>query len=946
MPLVSPGVQVTVTDESFFSSAGPGTVPLIFIASKQDKLTSDGSSTALGTTAANADSLYLISSQRELLQTFGDPDFNEIGGLAQNGSPLNEYGLLAAYSYLGLANRAYVIRADIDLNELDPASVAPTSAPADNTYWNNTNNLTAGLFRWSSGSTWVATTTTTIIGDESGSAAALITPAQAEPSSGFVDGDHIINLDNLGNVQYMHRTAGVWQKAGTDTARGTTDFQWAPHTFVPTLRSDNIASLVAGDLWLKTTTPNSGLDLDLSFYDSSLGQFVSLGDVTISDTHSAYYSLAGGGSTHTNPAAGTVVGFVDSQDYYAGTPNTSAPTPQGINNTEGSHADLVLEIHNGGTTVVLTGATPVSLPTTDAPSTFTLNGTATGDLDAATTIDALVILLNGDGALTSEGVVASKSATDQLILTAVDGRDIVISATTTSVPAALGIINGTTSNFAAITLYEVGATAPAGAVTDGTYWYDPSFIVDILENTGAGVWDDFAGTISVQSDEPTSPISGDLWVETDQTSYPVIYRYTTEWVLVDNTDQTTPLGIVFGDARPAPVAADTTGTGINNGDGGTDPDLDADRPDPLLYPGGTLLFNTRYSGRNVKVWTENATTDDLANVNVVDRWVSASGNNVDGSLISGSDAQQAVVANAIGAVMTANQQVRDDTIFYNLIAAPGYVELMDEMLALNLDRKEQAFVIGDAPFHLADDTTSLQAWAANSNSAAGNGNDGLVSASSNLGVYYPSGLSTNTDGTDVVVPSSHMTLRILAYNDQVAYPWYAPAGFTRGTVSNASAVGYLDSSDSFVVSSLNQGQRDVLQLNNVNPIASIPNRGLVVYGQKTRQGTSSALDRVNVARLINHVRYQSDLLAQPFLFEPNDSVTRGAVKEAFDAFLSEIVTLRGITDFLVVVDESNNTPERIDRSELWIDIAIQPTKSVEFIYIPIRLQNSGDDLNL
>ena len=944
MPLVSPGVQVTVTDESFFSSAGPGTVPLIFIASKQDKLTSDGSSTALGTTAANADSLYLISSQRELLQTFGDPDFNEIGGLAQNGSPLNEYGLLAAYSYLGLANRAYVIRADIDLNELDPASVAPTSAPADNTYWNNTGNLTSGLFRWSAGSTWAAVATTTVIGDENGSAAALITPAQAEPSSGYVDGDHIINLDNVGNVQWMHRTAGVWQKAGTAAGRGTTDFQWAPHTFVPDDQSDDTTPLVAGDLWLKTTTPNSGLDLDLSFYDSSLGQFVSLGDVTISDTHSAYYSLAGGGSTHTNPAAGTVVGFVDSIDAYAGTPNTTAPSPQTT-----SEADLSIEIHNGGTTVVLTGTSPATFPITeDTPTDFTINGnTLASSLGGTADIDALVIVLNGDVALTSEGIVASKSATDQLVLTAVDGRDIVITAASTSVPTELFIVNGTTSNFASITLYEAGATAPAGAVTDGTYWYDPSFIVDILENTGAGVWDNIiSATVSVQSDEPTSPSAGDIWVETDQTSYPVIYRYTTEWVLVDNTDQTTPLGIVFGDARPAAELGTSAGTGVNNGGNATTPDLDADRPDPLLYPGGTLLFNTRYSGRNVKVWTENATFSDAAGLVPVDRWVTSSGNNADGSLVSGSDAQQAVVANAIGAVMVANQQVRDDTIFYNLIAAPGYVELMDEMLALNLDRKEQAFVIGDSPFSLADDTTSLQAWATNSNGAAGNGNDGLVSASSNLGVYYPSGLSTNTDGTDVVVPSSHMMLRTIAYNDQVAYPWYAPAGFTRGTVNNASAVGYLDSSDSFVVSSLNQGQRDVLQINNVNPIASIPNRGLVVYGQKTRQGSASALDRINVARLINHVRYQSDLLAQPFLFEPNDSVTRGAVKEAFDAFLSEIVTLRGITDFLVVVDESNNTPERIDRSELWIDIAIQPTKSVEFIYIPIRLQNPGDDLNL
>lgn len=74
MVLVSPGVQVTVTDESFFSSAGPGTVPLIFIATKQDKLTPDGTGTATGTTTATAEQLFLMSSQRELLQTFGDPD--------------------------------------------------------------------------------------------------------------------------------------------------------------------------------------------------------------------------------------------------------------------------------------------------------------------------------------------------------------------------------------------------------------------------------------------------------------------------------------------------------------------------------------------------------------------------------------------------------------------------------------------------------------------------------------------------------------------------------------------------------------------------------------------------------------------------------------------------------------------------------------------------------
>ena len=500
-------------------------------------------------------------------------------------------------------------------------------------------------------------------------------------------------------------------------------------------------------------------------------------------------------------------------------------------------------------------------------------------------------------------------------------------------------------------MIEQDTTQPVGTVVDGTYWYDPSFIVDILENkiNGASrnIWDDFTDTLTIATAEPTSPSpsAGDLWLDTDASgSYPVLRRFTAgAFVLIDNTDQTTALGIVFADAREQPIAAGV-GAGINNGVQSGDPDLDSDVVDPLLFPVGTLLFNTRYSGRNVKLWTEDAVTSP-ANP-TLDRWVSASGNNQDGSLIAGPDAQKKVVTNKIASVITSSEEVRDDTIFYNLLATPGYPELMDELLTLNVDRKEQAFVIGDSPFHLSDSTTDLQAWSSNSANAPGNGDVGLVSADENLAVYYPSGLSTNVDGSEVVVPASHMILRTMAFNDQVSYPWFAPAGYTRGIVNNASAVGYLNSSDEFIVSSLNEGQRDTLQLNNVNPIASIPNRGLVVFGQKTRQATSSALDRINVARLINHIRFQADQLGQPFLFEPNDRVTREAVKESFNAFLAELVTLRGLTDFLVVVDESNNTPARIDRNELWIDIAVQPVKSIEFIFIPIRIKNTGADLNL
>jgi phage tail sheath protein FI len=173
----------------------------------------------------------------------------------------------------------------------------------------------------------------------------------------------------------------------------------------------------------------------------------------------------------------------------------------------------------------------------------------------------------------------------------------------------------------------------------------------------------------------------------------------------------------------------------------------------------------------------------------------------------------------------------------------------------------------------------------------------------------------------------------------------APAGFTRGLVTNASSVGYLTEEGEFKAAILNQGQRDTLYINKINPIAYIPNRGLVVYGQKTRHNLDTSLDRINVARLINYLRFNLDNISKPFLFEPNDFQTREAVKVLFERYLGDLVGLRGLYDFIVVCDESNNTPERIDRHELWVDVAIQPVQAIEFIYIPVRILATGDDID-
>ena len=147
--LESPGVAVTVIDESFYTPAAPGTTPLIIVASKQDKQNGAGTGIALGTTQANAGKVYLLTSQKDLADTFGTPRFiTDSNNNPVHGSELNEYGLQAAYSYLGVSNRAYVVRADIDLGQLEASATAPTGEPVNGTYWVDVGSTKFGIFQW------------------------------------------------------------------------------------------------------------------------------------------------------------------------------------------------------------------------------------------------------------------------------------------------------------------------------------------------------------------------------------------------------------------------------------------------------------------------------------------------------------------------------------------------------------------------------------------------------------------------------------------------------------------------------------------------------------------------------------------------------------------------------------------------------------------------------
>jgi len=367
-----------------------------------------------------------------------------------------------------------------------------------------------------------------------------------------------------------------------------------------------------------------------------------------------------------------------------------------------------------------------------------------------------------------------------------------------------------------------------------------------------------------------------------------------------------------------------------------------------------LLWNLRRSGGNVKKYNDGYidTTEDNERQSGSpsmenywpDRWTTASPNNEDGSGSFGRKAQRSAVVAALKSAIDTSEEARDEERRnFNIIACPGYPEALSNLINLNLDRKVTAFVVGDTPLRLKSDATSLTTWGTNANLALDNGDNGIVTYDEYAAVYYPNGFTTDLTGANAVVPASHMMLRTIALSDQVSFPWFAPAGTRRGGITNATAVGYIDSlTGEFQSVALNNGQRDTLYDLKVNPIPFFVGTGLVAYGQKTRARNASSLDRINVARLVVYLRSQLTKLARPYIFEPNDQITRDEIKQAVESLLLELVGLRAIYDFAVVCDETNNTPSRIDRNELYVDVAIEPTKAVEFIYIPLRLKNTGE----
>lgn len=969
--LQSPGVQVQVIDESFYLPAAPGTTPMIFVTSAQDKTNTSGS-TALGTTAANAGKVWLITSQRDLIDTFGTPVFyTDASGNPQHGGELNEYGLQAAYSMLGVSSKAYIVRAGLDTTSLEPSSSAPTGSPVAGTYWIDTDASKYGVKEWNS-STQSFTVKTPIVLDDS-SPAASFNGVAPSPTVGVL-GDYCMVFNDTTNIQlYVKTSAATWQ--AVDDSFGTNlQLEISPHYTFPSYNE----STATGSVWITTTVPTSGAEWSVKYYSGSAQEWISVPAPMYSGVQQASYSLDSAGGK--NIPVGTL--FIDADS----------------NNQ--NNADFIVKRRKiqGLTTVVTNASTHVL--GTDTTATFAIRVSQSG---VWATWAQISITGNGvakTGSLVSAGILANTTgifsnfdnATNKLTITHTSGGDIEIddiletpvanSGLTTSLPNVYVPPAGDTGDFLisnwAPLVYEAKPTAPTQDAEDGTLWYN-SIVdeVDILYHNGStwvGYRDPVTGLPSTdpkgpivsavapttQADGVTALATGDIWVSTaDLDRYGRdIYVFSTskEWVLQDVTDQSTPNGWLFADVRWATTGTTLTASSIANLL--TSNYLDPDAPDPSIYPKGMKLWNTRRSGFNVKKYvTGHINTDATDGLNQrypketgesmglykTARWVSQYPVAADGGPQFGRLSQRAQVVNSLKETIDSNSDVRDtDTLVFNLLATPGYPEAIQNMIGLNTDRKLTAFVVGDTPFRLQPTGTALSEWALNTNNALDNGDVGATSYDEYMAMWYPSGYANDNTGNYIVVPPSHMMLRTIINSDNKSYQWFAPAGTRRGGVDNATSVGYITGEGEFKPTALYEGLRDVLYNAKVNPIATLTGVGVVAYGQKTRARNASSLDRINVSRLVVYLRRQLDIMARPYLFEPNDVQTRREIKAAAESLLLELVGQRALYDFIVVCDESNNTSARIDRNELWLDIAIEPVKAVEFIYIPLRLKNTGD----
>jgi hypothetical protein len=263
-----------------------------------------------------------------------------------------------------------------------------------------------------------------------------------------------------------------------------------------------------------------------------------------------------------------------------------------------------------------------------------------------------------------------------------------------------------------------------------------------------------------------------------------------------------------------------------------------------------------------------------------------------------------------------------DDYRFNILFTPGlfnslHADQVSNIVTNTQGRGDSIFVLDLVPYGKSIAETTTQAASRNSSYAAS---------------YWPWGqILDPATGKSVWVPASTVIAGVYAYNDRVAEPWFAPAGINRGGLGNVIRV----------EQKLSQANRDTLYQAKVNPLATFPGTGVVVYGNKTLQTQASALDRVNVRRLLISLKGYIGQVANTLVFEQNTVATRNQFLAQVNPYLESIQQRQGLYAFRVVMDDTNNTPDVIDRNQLIGAIYLQPTKTAEYIYLDFNITPTG-----
>ena len=261
----------------------------------------------------------------------------------------------------------------------------------------------------------------------------------------------------------------------------------------------------------------------------------------------------------------------------------------------------------------------------------------------------------------------------------------------------------------------------------------------------------------------------------------------------------------------------------------------------------------------------------------------------------------------------------------NMISAPGLTadnagDQIGMLVSLASERGDLIAVVDLVGFGAKiNEVKQVATTAINSNYAA---------------AYWPWLQMYSSTGRLEWVPASTIIEGVYTFTDHISAPWFAPAGMTRGSVQ-----GVIQPERKLL-----KQHRDELYKKNVNPISILPGNGITIYGQKTLQKKATALDRVNVRRLMIELKKHVKDMASGILFEQNTKEIRNQFKGALDSYLESIVQRRGLYGFNTIVDEIN-TPDVIDRNEFRCQIYVQPTKVIEFIYIDFTITSTGVEFN-